>query len=133
MCVYVALLQGADRVKIGYSKGKSPWKRINSLEKSTSCPGTLKVLAIFSNGSRETEAYFHKLFKKDRVKGEWFVYSHAIQKFVKDWRNLQEHIRQKRNEERRERREELELERLEDRMMEEDERRLEAQYAEAHG
>jgi hypothetical protein len=67
----------ANRIKIGYSK--SPEERIKSLQ--TSSPVDLDVLLIMP-GSKNLEHVLHKTFKKDRLRGEWFVYSDDIKDFV---------------------------------------------------
>lgn len=56
-----------DRIKIGFAM--NPVERRLALEVGS--PIDLMLLA-FIPATRESELYFHKVFKKYRIKGEWF-------------------------------------------------------------
>lgn len=70
----------SNRVKIGTSR--HPTRRLRALQAYS--PNDLEVLLLvdpcFFHGSDERE--LHQRFAKDRLHGEWFTYSPAIQAFV---------------------------------------------------
>lgn len=54
-------------VKIGFSK--NPKRRLKQLQTSNS---NMLILLGYLNGNKETEKFYHKLFGKYRLSGEWF-------------------------------------------------------------
>ena len=76
---FVCVIGGARRgpVKIGMSA--SPEVRLANLQ--TSYPYRLTILARFSGGEDE-EAAVHRLFRPDRLEGEWFRRSAEILQFI---------------------------------------------------
>lgn len=69
---------GPRRVKIGVSK--NPSLRLSSIQTSLTGNATLYYV---TPGGRDLEAHLHELFASDRVNREWFVYSKAIQDWIK--------------------------------------------------
>ncbi|ENN86096.1 hypothetical protein RHSP_32219 [Rhizobium freirei PRF 81] len=74
---HVYFIKMGDFVKIGYSGGLL--SRIKNLE--VGFPEPSELLATIP-GTKNTEAYFHKIFSSLRVKGEWFKFEGALKAFV---------------------------------------------------
>lgn len=86
MPIYVAKIDGLDRVKIGYTSSQFIWKRIRHLQ--TGCPGRLRVVWCSLEGDRRTETSFHKRFENSHIFQEWFSYEPHIRDFVVEERRL---------------------------------------------
>lgn len=63
--------------KNGFTKigvANDPYERLDYLQ--TGCPYPLKVVSVIKCRNRkqayDTEAYLHKIFKRNKVRGEWF-------------------------------------------------------------
>lgn len=67
----------ANRVKIGYSA--DPWARFSKIQ--TDCSATL-ILEAAIEGGREEEAALHELFRTRHERGEWFVWSGPVARYV---------------------------------------------------
>lgn len=67
------------KVKIGYSMDR--YMRGRFLSVQTNCPFDVEVFVTI-NGMKDTEKYFHNLFVKDHIRGEWFNMSDEIQEFI---------------------------------------------------
>lgn len=66
MAVY--FIKGPQGIKVGYSEDVRA--RLKQLQTGSSVK--LTVLAVVSNGSRDIETEFHRLFGPWRMQGEWF-------------------------------------------------------------
>lgn len=66
-------------IKIGKSTYKSLPSRLSSLQ--TGNHRILELIGIL-DGVKYSEAKLHKLFEKDRVRGEWFTYSEEIKQYL---------------------------------------------------
>jgi len=66
-------------VKIGYSS--RPNKRLQSLK--TSNPGEL-IMRLIIEGTIEDEKKYHHMFKEYYHRGEWYLFSDEIKKFIND-------------------------------------------------
>lgn len=71
------ILSDDGYVKIGLSN--DPEKRLKSLQTATA--HELKIIHQIP-GNQKVEHYLHTLFKKDRFRGEWFIYSEMIKNFI---------------------------------------------------
>jgi hypothetical protein len=71
-------------VKIGHTSGLLTRTRMASLQ--TGCPEPLQLYYEVAGGI-ELEAELHKKFATDRLLGEWFQYSKAIQEWIADHHN----------------------------------------------
>jgi len=73
-------------VKIGQSE--DPIARLEQLQ--TGNPEELKLLWVYE-GDEYTEHEIHEMFKKDRVRGEWFKFTDELKTFVlKELKNYNE-------------------------------------------
>lgn len=79
--VYFIGVPGADVIKIGYSK--NPWARLKELQTATT--EDLSVVATVKT-TETSEVDIHKLFKEERVNGEWFTRSALIESVIKEIR-----------------------------------------------
>jgi tRNA isopentenyl-2-thiomethyl-A-37 hydroxylase MiaE len=75
--IYFVTAREVGRVKIGYAK--EPQARFVSIQ--THSPVTL-VLERVCEGNAEEEARLHERFAADRVRGEWFVITPEIERFL---------------------------------------------------
>ena len=78
--VYFIEAVGAERVKIGFTRGSAA-SRLRHLR--TSCPFPLRVLG-WTAGTMGTESRFHERFESARVmpKLEWFHYTKELRRFI---------------------------------------------------
>jgi Meiotically Up-regulated Gene 113 (MUG113) protein len=76
-CPYVIGVRDRGPVKIGFSA--EPGLRLRSLQ--TGYPFKLEILAQCPGGE-ETEQRVHKLFQKEKLRGEWFKRSPRIRTFI---------------------------------------------------
>ncbi len=67
---YVYLLYDGEYYKIGITKGDIK-KRIKTLQ--TGSPKPIRLINSYKTKNyRKMESWFHRLYKDDRVEGEWF-------------------------------------------------------------
>ena len=76
--VYFSLDLKNDHVKIGYSR--NPWRRARALQAQSG--GHKVVLLAQARGSWATEKRLHEVFGSDRVSGEWFLRSPALDALI---------------------------------------------------
>jgi hypothetical protein len=76
-CVYFALAEEAQRLKVGISIDVH--SRIGELQ--TGCPHTTRLLYA-APGNREIEHRIHSLVQDHHLQGEWFAYNPWTQKLV---------------------------------------------------
>lgn len=76
--VYFIECVGHDFVKIGYSK--SVHARLRSLRPSTPFP--LKCVGFVITKSRALEKMFHRRFRSQHYKGEWYHKTGALKEFL---------------------------------------------------
>ncbi len=77
--VKLYVVRAGQFVKIGSTV--DPIKRLSQLQ--VGCPYKIQLVAVFP-GTRKDEKELHRIFKKDRFRGEWFVYRGAIARWVDD-------------------------------------------------
>lgn len=77
--VYFIHAQEINAVKIGFSI--HPEKRLANM--LTSSPCALEILATFDGGPVE-EKRLHKMFSKDRIRGEWFTATEKLFSLIDD-------------------------------------------------
>lgn len=71
------ILNGPDRVKIGFSKAVR--KRRSDLQIGS--PTAHKIYYV-TPGDRQLENDLHRLFNQFRINGEWFLFAPAIRKWI---------------------------------------------------
>ena len=76
--VYIVEAESTNRVKIGFSK--NPERRIKDLNGGS--PVALHLLCLLKVASPSAEKLLHRLFEKDRIKGEWFRKSDQIMHLI---------------------------------------------------
>lgn len=74
---YVYFIKVDDRVKIGFTRDIRA--RVSGL--TTGMPVPPKLLASVP-GTRDTEFYFHYMFREYRVRGEWFKLEGELLRFT---------------------------------------------------
>ncbi len=76
---YVYFVEGAGLVKIGWAK--DPKKRLANLQIGS--PVKLFLIGMIeTEKALPLEAALHKRFRRHRVYGEWFEFSHAIRAYI---------------------------------------------------
>lgn len=76
MTIY--FIRDGDNVKIGYTSRK-PQERLKQLQ--TGNPTKLKLIGSM-RGTQKKEAELHRMFKNYHVRGEWFVLSSEIERYI---------------------------------------------------
>lgn len=79
MSVYFVTCRELGMVKIGHAR--SVKKRLSILQTSSPLPLTLERVI---EGDREREHELHRRFAGDRVRGEWFRLTRAIEQLIAD-------------------------------------------------
>ena len=77
--IYFIREEGSNYVKIGSSC--NPERRIEDIQ--TSNPRKLELVRMIDGGDR-AETILHSIFKKDRVRGEWFRISKELEQFMNE-------------------------------------------------
>lgn len=72
MTVYFLRGTGTDYVKIGYTAGADPVRRLRALQ--TGAPFHLEVIRVVP-GDRTTETWLHARFTFDHLLGDWFTFN----------------------------------------------------------
>lgn len=75
--IYFILAPELGRIKIGFAK--QPWSRLSKLQ--TDCPCDVRLVA-FIDGDVVAEKALHARFADQRLRGEWFTYSGAVQEYI---------------------------------------------------
>lgn len=74
---HVYFVKIGRNVKIGFSSQINT--RLGTLQ--TANPERMELLLVIP-GTPQTERFFHELFSEFRIRGEWFIYSRAINNFI---------------------------------------------------
>ena len=82
MAVYFAITEDANYVKIGYSKEENVERRINKIQ--IGCPFYLSVVHIIEGADIYEEHKLHNEFRKQLVRGEWFLYEPVISSYLEN-------------------------------------------------
>lgn len=78
--IYVIAEDDVEAVKIGStSSSKALKKRLIKLNEGN--PRQLRVIAL-TDGDRTTEKHLHHVFKRERIRGEWFSRTGAVLEFI---------------------------------------------------
>jgi len=74
----VYFITDGEFIKIG--KANDPIERMRTMQ--TGNARELKMLGYYEDYDEELEGYMHKIFAKDRVRGEWFKPSKDLYSFI---------------------------------------------------
>jgi len=74
----VYFITDGEFIKIG--KANDPIERMRTMQ--TGNARELKMLGYYEDYDEELEGYMHKIFAKDRVRGEWFKPSKDLYRFL---------------------------------------------------
>lgn len=77
--VYFIQEEGSNYVKIGSSR--TPETRLKDIQVHN--PRKLELVRMIDGGDR-AETILHAMFRKDRVRGEWFNISKELSQFMKE-------------------------------------------------
>lgn len=75
--IYFIRNESAGLIKIGFSR--SPRTRRSNLQSAAGVK--LEIIGVM-RGARKAEAVLHERFAEDRVRGEWFRASEALERFI---------------------------------------------------
>jgi hypothetical protein len=78
--VYFVEAQTLGLIKIGWTHDVR--RRMVSLQ--IDCPVSIKLLGRLKESAELTEGAIHKIFKKIRVRGEWFKDCSELRQYIKD-------------------------------------------------
>lgn len=79
--IYILGAEQLQAVKIGFSESTDGMRQ-RLAAAQTYCPAELNLLAAFP-GTLQDERSIHSHFSQHRLKGEWFVWTEAVDSFVK--------------------------------------------------
>jgi len=77
--IYFIKTKYTNLVKIGYTSKNDVRTRLSQLQSST--PSELEVMKTI-DGGKTFEKAFHKVFKNDNVRGEWFNLGPKLLQFI---------------------------------------------------
>lgn len=87
--IYFVRAIGSDHVKIGYTKDAASMnRRLKALQ--TGQPWKLEILRTV-DGDMWLESWYHQLFHRERMNGEWFNYCPAMRDAVPDIETVLRH------------------------------------------
>jgi hypothetical protein len=83
MSVYFITCRTLNMVKIGYVDGDSRSVQTRLISLRVACPLDIALEMILPGGWEEEQS-LHRHFRKDRVRGEWFWITEAIERLISD-------------------------------------------------